>query len=72
MEEIDYDTYDPILYMRTLGLLEEDVSVQKYDEFIEKMNKKLYVVNNKIADYIEKHSKSFTDLSCNKEFEMLV
>ena len=62
MEEIEYDTYDPILYMRTIGLLEPDVSVKKYDEFIEKMNKKLNIVNNNIADYVERHSKSFIDL----------
>lgn len=41
MEGLEYDTYDPILYMRTLGLLEPDISIQKYDGFIEKMKKKL-------------------------------
>ena len=57
------DTYDPILYMRTLGLLEPDVSIQKYEGFIAKMDKKLHSVDARIAEYVERQSKSFIDLS---------
>ena len=63
MAELELDTYDPILYMRTLGLLEPDVSIQNYEGFIDKMNKKLQGIDSRIAEYVERQSKSFIDLS---------
>jgi len=63
MDEAELDTYDPILYMRTLGLLDNDVSVTKYDGFIDRMSKKLINVDNTIAEYVEKNIASFIQLS---------
>lgn len=63
MADMELDTYDPILYMKTLGLLESDVTVQTYEGFINKMNQKLKGIDARIADYVENQSKSFIDLS---------
>lgn len=63
MEELELDTYDPILYMRTLGLLDQGVPMSKYTEFIAKMKKKLVSVDSRIAEYVEKQSRSFILLS---------
>jgi len=63
MADMELDTYDPILYMKTLGLLESDVTVQTYQGFIDKMNQKLKGIDARIADYVENQSKSFIDLS---------
>ncbi|CAI2386076.1 unnamed protein product [Moneuplotes crassus] len=63
MAEIDLDTYDPVLYMKTLGLLDDDVTVQTYNSFINKMKGKLEGIDARIADYVENQSESFIDLS---------
>ena len=63
MADMELDTYDPILYMKTLGLLESDVTVQTYQGFIDKINQKLKGIDARIADYVENQSKSFIDLS---------
>jgi hypothetical protein len=63
MDEFELDTYDPILYMRTLGLLDNEVSISSYEGFIDKMEKKLSTVDNKIAEYVEKNIGAFIRIS---------